>query len=224
MKKKYKIIGYLSFLGFLAWIFFPNSIPTGQQKFSIKQEITSFSNMERKVTSKEVNEEGKFLKDKKTIPRIMENKRIPANRRENFFKYSQSDPFDAYPKTLISRRYAVINGLVVSFQKTSSAIRSIGGLHYYEEGQFQEGHVVVYDKSQEKYAMWSGEVIIEASDKHLEELLGKFDMEVVSKSPGRIIIKAGPDFNLSTDLQSVEKSIGIDSLSLDLKYSKLMRQ
>lgn len=221
MRKSYKAIGCISLLGFVAWISLPNSTPFQHQRVSLEPGIPSPPPMAMNVSPKAVHGE---RKDKKPASQITEYKRIPADQGEKFYKYSQPDPFNAYPKTQISGRYAVINGLVASFQKSPSVIRSIGGLHFYEESQFQGGHVVVYDKSQEKYAMWSGELIIEASDKYIEELVEKFDLEVVSKSPGRIIFKAGPDFSLSTDLQSVEKSMGIDSLSLDLKYSKLMRQ
>lgn len=224
MKINYKIFGSLSILGFLAWIFFLTSTPPKQQQVSFKKEISNHPTISKNVTSKASNYESNQLDIQKPASRSVENKRIPTNLGNKFYKYSQTDPFDVYPKTQITNKYAVVNGLVVSFQKTPSAIRSIGGLNYYEESQFQGGSLVVFDKSQEKYAMWSGEVIIEASEKNIEELLGKFDVELVSKTPGRIIIKAGPDFNLSTDINSIEKSTGIDSLSLDLKYSKLMRQ
>lgn len=224
MKKNYKIFGCLLIIGLLAWIFFPTSTPPKHQQVSIKKELSNHLTMSKNVTSKASYNDINKSDIQKPASRAVENKRVPANVGNKFFKYSQTDPFDVYPKTQISSKYAVVNGLLVSFQKTPSAIRSFGGLNFYEEGQFQGGNLVVFDKTQEKYAMWSGEVIIDTSEKNIEELLGKFDVELVSKTPGRIIIKAGPDFNLSTDINSIEKSTGIDSLSLDLKYSKLMRQ
>ncbi|MCM2349718.1 MAG: hypothetical protein NDI69_06835 [Bacteriovoracaceae bacterium] len=224
MTNNYKILGCLSILGILAWIFYPTSTPPKHQKISFKKEVSNQPMISTNVNSKDSDIGNIRLAIQKPAEKATDSKRTPANIENKFFKYPLTDSFDVYPKTQISSKYAVVNGLVASFKKTSSAIRSIGGLYYYEEDQFQGGNVVVFDNYQEKYAMWSGEVIIEASEKNIEKLLGKFDVEIVSKTPGRMIFKAGPNFNLSTDINSIEKTNGVVSLSLDLKYSKLMRQ
>lgn len=201
-------------------------------KYASNQEQVVLQNLDKKTTKavstpqRRIIASSPSIKETKTPSSVLETKsrRVPADFKRIFYKDHSSDPFISYPKVAISKKYEVVQGIVGSFQHNPESIRTLGGMYFYEDQRFQGGQVVIFDKTQEKYALWTGEIIIEAPDSVFEKIQSKFDLELIQKSPGRGIFKSGLNFNVNSDLRSIEILSEIESIQLDLKFSKLQRQ
>lgn len=147
--------------------------------------------------------------------------------RESFKKTKNDVAIYDLPRAPLGKsKYLLVKGLHASSKKFDQMklVSFVNGIYYYDNPAEQMPENAVFDQNVETIGFWTGQILIEGSDKRNDEIQSKFDLEWIQEEAGRAIFQAGSRFSLLRDYPALISWTEPAEVRLNLSFSRAMRQ